>query len=71
KPEKVTIHVGDTYTIPDEVMIETLGNLRYSNASKVAVSDDGKITALSKGTVKVKYTQSGKSKIVLKLKITK
>ena len=71
KPLNASVMVGETYVIPDDLFIATYGNLRYSNASKVVVSDDGKLTAVSKGTVKLTYTQSGKTKIVLKLKIKK
>ena len=70
KPDKVSIRVGETYTLPDDVIIETLGDVRYSNPSKIVVSDDGKITAMQKGIVKVKYTQSGKTRIIMKIKIS-
>ena len=70
KPVTASVRVGDIYSIPDEILVETHGDLRYTNASKVVVSDDGKLTALAKGTVKVKYTQSGKTRVVLKLKIS-
>ena len=70
KPDKVSIRVGETYTLPDDVIIETLGDVRYSNPSKIVVSDDGKITATQKGIVKVKYTQSGKTRIIMKIKIS-
>ena len=71
KADKVSIKVGDTYTLPDEVLIETLGNVRYSSPTKIVVSDDGRITAMKKGTVKIKYSQSGKERVILKLKISK
>ena len=70
KCETETISVGEKYTLPEKVLIETNYRPVVNKASKASVSSEtGVLTALKKGTVKLNYTQNGKTRTVLKIKI--
>ena len=71
KPISHKMNVGQSFTLPEDVMIETAGNITLNKPNLATLSSNGVLTENSKGTLKLTYTQLGKKRTLMKIKIKK